>query len=173
MRGHGSLQWEKISCRHAKRGKSTPHVAQQSVIRLITKDLREISSEDIHKVHLHIQKQIVCTPSFSQIPQRCIYIHIVCHTNSYNKSRRRKAQLIRTFHGKGKLHASLLLTFTVSSRSGWIGIHSCLAPAEVGAHQIDTLCKCRAVVLSVRSTFIPVCKTRTRTLVRQPPFWLR
>lgn len=61
MRGHGSLQWEKISCRHAKRGRSTPHVAQQSVIRLIMKDLREVSSEDIYKVH--IQKQTVCTPS--------------------------------------------------------------------------------------------------------------
>lgn len=104
--------------------------------------------------------------STPHVLQRCIYIYIVCYKNRCNKSRGENPHPIPTFHGNRKLHASLLLTLTVSSRSGWIGIHGCLASAQVGAHQIDTLSKHRAVILGMRSTFIPVCKTKTRTSVR-------
>lgn len=112
--------------------------------------------------------------SFSQRLQRCISIYFVSCINSCNKSTVRKLQLISTFHGKGKCHGSLLLTLTVSSRPGWIGVHGCLASAEVWAHQIDTMCKHGAVIVDGRSTFIPVCKIKMRSF-RQPPYlhWAR
>lgn len=100
MRGHGPLQWEKISCRHAKRGKSTPHVAQQSVIRLIMKDVREISSEDIHKVHLNIQKQIVCTPSARYCKGASIYTLCAIQTVTI-KAEVGKHNLFKPFMAKG------------------------------------------------------------------------